>query len=253
MWPTTSALFARVGIAPTARCLDLGCGGGDVTRELAQIASDGVIVGADVDATTVELARAETAAAGIDNVEFRVDDALQPPADGRRFDLVYARFLFTHLADPAKALESITARVDGGGVLVVEDIDCSRTLLLPALARVRTPCRVVQRDRRARGCDPDIGPRLPGLLRDAGLGEVAMNVVQPAGFSGEVKVVAPITMEMVADAMVAADVATSEEVDRTIDELYAFANTGESCRASRALSRPGVEASRSRVLSRRRR
>lgn len=78
---------------------------------------------------------------------------------------------------------------------------------------------------RSRGCDPDIGPRLPGLLRDAGLGEVAMNVVQPAGFSGEVKVVAPITMEMVADAMVAADVATSEEVDRTIDELYAFANT----------------------------
>ena len=32
-------------------------------------------------------------------------------------------------------------------------------------------------------------------------------------------------MEMVADAMVAADVATSEDVDQTIDELYAFANT----------------------------
>jgi hypothetical protein len=38
-------------------------------------------------------------------------------------------------------------------------------------------------------------------------------------------VIAPITMEMVADAMVAADVATSEDVDQTIDELYTFANT----------------------------
>ena len=225
MWPTTSALFARVGIAPTARCLDLGCGGGDVTRELAQIASDGVIVGADVDTTTVELARGETAEAGIDNVEFRVDDALQPPADGRRFDLVYARFLFTHLADPAKALESITARVDGGGVLVVEDIDCSGHFCYPPSPAFARYVEWYSETARARGCDPDIGPRLPGLLRDAGLGEVAMNVVQPAGFSGEVKVVAPITMEMVADAMVAADVATSEEVDRTIDELYAFANT----------------------------
>ena len=77
----------------------------------------------------------------------------------------------------------------------------------------------------ARGCDPNIGPRLPGLLRDAGLGDIAMNVVQPAGFSGEVKVIAPITMEMVADSMVAADVATSEEVDQTFEELIAFANT----------------------------
>jgi hypothetical protein len=71
----------------------------------------------------------------------------------------------------------------------------------------------------------NIGPRLPGLLRDAGLDDIAMNVVQPAGFSGEVKLIAPITMEAVADAMVAADVATSEDVVQTIDELYAFTNT----------------------------
>jgi hypothetical protein len=52
-----------------------------------------------------------------------------------------------------------------------------------------------------------------------------LSLARPAGFSGEVKVIAPITMEMVADAMVAADVATSEDVDQTIDELYTFANT----------------------------
>jgi SAM-dependent methyltransferase len=225
MWPTTSALFARVGIAPAARCLDVGCGGGDVTRELAQIASDGLVVGTDLDATTVDLARRETANAGVDNVEFRVDDVLQLPADDQRFDVVYARFLFTHLADPAKALESITACVDPGGVLVVEDIDCSGHFCYPpSLAFARYVDWYIK-TAHARGCDPNIGPRLPGLLRDAGLDDIAMNVVQPAGFSGEVKLIAPITMEMVADAMVAADVASSEEVDQTIDELYTFANT----------------------------
>ena len=225
MWPTTSALFARVGIAPTARCLDLGCGGGDVTRELAQIASDGFVVGTDLDATKVELARAETAKAGVDNVEFRIDDVLQPPADDQRFDVVYARFLLTHLADPAKALENITARVEHGGVLVVEDIDCSGHFCYPPSPAFVRYVEWYIETARARGCDPNIGPRLPGLLRDAGLDEIAMNVVQPAGFSGEVKLIAPITMEAVADAMVAADVAASEEVNQTIDDLYAFTNT----------------------------
>jgi SAM-dependent methyltransferase len=225
MWPTTSALFSRVGIEPTARCLDVGCGGGDVTRELAQIASEGFVVGADLDATNVALARAETAQAGMDNVEFRVDDVVQPPADDQRFDVVYARFLFTHLADPAKALENITARVDPGGVLVVEDIDCSAHFCYPPSAAFARYVDWYIKTAHARGCDPNIGPRLPGLLRDAGLGDIAMNVVQPAGFSGEVKLIAPITMEMVADAMVAAEVATSEQVSQTIDELYAFANT----------------------------
>jgi ubiquinone/menaquinone biosynthesis C-methylase UbiE len=181
MWPTTSALFARVGIAPTARCLDLGCGGGDVTRELAQIASDGFIVGADLDATTIELARAETTEAGIDNVEFRVDDALQPPADGQRFDFVYARFLFTHLADPATALQSIRARVAPDGVLVVEDIDCSGHFCYPASPAFARYVEWYSKTACARGCDPNIGP-MPALLRDAGLGDIAMNVVQPAGF-----------------------------------------------------------------------
>lgn len=225
MWPTTRALFARVGIAPTARCLDVGCGGGDVTRELAQIASDGFVVGTDLDATQVELARAETAKAGVDNVEFRVNDVLQPTADAQQFDVVYARFLFTHLADPAKALENIRARVGPGGVLVVEDIDCSGHFCYPPSPAFARYVEWYIETARARGCDPNIGPRLPGLLRDAGFDDIAMNVVQPAGFSGEVKLIAPITMEAVADAMVAADVATSEDVDQTIDELHAFANT----------------------------
>jgi SAM-dependent methyltransferase len=182
-------------------------------------------VGADLDARTVELARAETELAQVDNVEFRVDDVVQPPADDQRFDVVYARFLFTHLADPAKALENITARVDPGGVLVVEDIDCSAHFCYPPSPAFARYVDWYIKTAHARGCDPNIGPRLPGLLRDAGLGDIAMNVVQPAGFSGEVKVIAPITMEMVADSMVAAGVATSKEVDQTLEELFAFANT----------------------------
>jgi SAM-dependent methyltransferase len=77
--------LSRVGIAPTARCLDLGCGGGDVTRALAGITSDGFAVGADLDETKLELARAEAATAGVENIEFRLEDVMRPVRD-ERFD-----------------------------------------------------------------------------------------------------------------------------------------------------------------------
>jgi ubiquinone/menaquinone biosynthesis C-methylase UbiE len=36
-WPDTAALFARAGVSPGMRCIDLGCGGGEVTLEIAEL------------------------------------------------------------------------------------------------------------------------------------------------------------------------------------------------------------------------
>lgn len=52
MWPTTRELLARVGVPEDARCLDVGCGGGDVTIPLARLAPRGQVVGTDVDETS---------------------------------------------------------------------------------------------------------------------------------------------------------------------------------------------------------
>jgi hypothetical protein len=77
----------------------------------------------------------------------------------------------------------------------------------------------------ARGGDPEIGPRLPSLLAGAGLRELGMNVVQPAGMEGEVKLIGPITLEAVGDAVLAAGLATAEELSRLLEELSSFART----------------------------
>lgn len=50
-----------------------------------------------------------------------------------------------------------------------------------------------------------------------------MNVVQPAGTDGEVKLISALTMENIADAVIAEGLATREDADGIIDELYAFA------------------------------
>lgn len=225
MWPTTEALFSRIGVDRAARCLDVACGGGDVSVALAALAPDGGVVGTDVDETKLELARSEAASAGLRNVEFRVEDVMEPATDRAIFDVVYVRFLLTHLPDPAKALRNICARLAPAGVLIVEDIDHSGSFCHPHSAAFGRYVEFYTQAVQARGCDPNIGPRLPSLLVGAGLSDVGVNVVQPAGISGEVKLLSPMTLEAIADAVLASDLVSVDELNKTVDDLYAFANS----------------------------
>jgi 2-polyprenyl-3-methyl-5-hydroxy-6-metoxy-1,4-benzoquinol methylase len=104
MRPTTLPLLERAGVSAGMRCLDVGCGGGDVTFDLASLVGiTGSVVGVDLDATKVELAEGDAEQAEVTNVEFRVADL----ADGLgvdEYDVVYARFVLTHLSDPEAGL-----------------------------------------------------------------------------------------------------------------------------------------------------
>ncbi len=117
------------------------------------------------------------------------------------------RFVLTHLPDPVHAVRNICSRLAPGGVVVVEDIDFSGSFCHPdsvAFGRyVDWYTRAVQ----GRGGDPNIGPRLPAILHEAGLEQRAMHVVQPAGFSGEVKLMPALTLEAIAEAVVSSGLA----------------------------------------------
>jgi len=163
MWPTTRALLERVGLREGMACLDAGCGGGDVTIEIARLVGPrGRVVGTDIDQTKLDIAQREAAESKLANVEFRVSDVGQSGADAE-FDFVYARFLLTHLRDPARALACIREWLRLGGLAVVEDIDFRGHFChpdCPAFWRyVELYTQVVHK----RGADPNIGPRLPEL------------------------------------------------------------------------------------------
>jgi 2-polyprenyl-3-methyl-5-hydroxy-6-metoxy-1,4-benzoquinol methylase len=116
--PGTRVLLDNVGIGAGARCLDIGCGGGHVSRELAQRAGlGGSVLGVDLDETVLELARADVVAVGITNVEFRCDDAAN--LDEASYDVVFARFLLSHVADPALVVERMVRALKPGGAAIV--------------------------------------------------------------------------------------------------------------------------------------
>ncbi|MDX2171036.1 MAG: methyltransferase domain-containing protein [Deltaproteobacteria bacterium] len=223
MAPTTRALLARAGVGAGMTCLDVGCGGGDVSVELARLVGPrGRVIGIDMDATKIDLARREAAALGLANVEFRVATIAQPGVTGG-IDVAYARFVLTHLPDPQAVLAQLRGVLRPGGRMVVEDIDFTGHFAhpdAPAFRRyVYLYTQVVQR----RGADPNIGLRLPGLLLAAGYGGVGVQVVQPAGLTGEVKELSPLTLESIVDALVDEGLATADEVAATVRDLYAFA------------------------------
>jgi 2-polyprenyl-3-methyl-5-hydroxy-6-metoxy-1,4-benzoquinol methylase len=194
-----------------------------VTFELAnRIGPAGRFVGMDIDDVQLELARREAAEQGLNHVEFRRSDIneceLEPD-----FDLVYSRFVLTHLRDPSAALAKMRQALRPGGLLVIEDVDFGGHFSHPESAAFRNYVRLYSDVARRRGADPNIGRRLPELLTGAGFERVQMLIAQPAGTHGEVKLISPLTMEFIAEAILAEGLAERHEIDRIIAELYEFA------------------------------
>jgi ubiquinone/menaquinone biosynthesis C-methylase UbiE len=235
MRPATLSLLERAGLRPGMVCLDAGCGSGDVTFDLARLVGPaGRVVGMDIDSVKIELARSEAATEGIANVEFRLVNISESDPEPE-FDFVHSRFLLTHLLDPAGTLKKIREAMRPGGILAVSDIDFRGYFSHPDFPAARRFAELYTETVNRRGGDPNIGPRLPGLLAENGFENVQMNIVQPAGFEGEVKLMSPLTMEAISDSVVAEGLASKAETDEIVAELAEFA-----ARPDTVLSMPRV-------------
>src|SRR5260370_42306287 len=123
MWPTTERVLQEAGLAPGMTCLDLGCGGGDVTLRLAtSVGPKGQVIGLDMDEIKLDLARQAAAQMGLGNVRFQQVN-VQDWVEESQYNCIYSRFLLTHLADPLRVLQQMLRAVRPGGVAVGGDID----------------------------------------------------------------------------------------------------------------------------------
>jgi len=222
MRPTTLWLLEQAGLRSGYRCLDLGCGGGNVVHEMARIVGPGgSVTGVDSDPQIVELDRQDAKVAGASNVVYHVADA--HVFDGGPFDLVYARFLLSHVAEPDSVLARMRQLARPGGRIAVESIDMSGSYCYPhdpSHARfTELYTEVVRRG----GGDADLGRRLPVMALAAGLGNVGWNVFQPVRASGPHKHLQAVTMERIRPAVLDHGLATDQETDSIINGMHIFA------------------------------
>lgn len=110
---------AIAALAPQAgeRILDVGCGPGATTVELAQrVGADGELVGLDIAEGMIGAAKRRAERAGVTNARFVVADAGTDPLDGP-FDGVFSRFGVMFFPDPPTAIANIAGALRPGGRL----------------------------------------------------------------------------------------------------------------------------------------
>jgi ubiquinone/menaquinone biosynthesis C-methylase UbiE len=212
MASATAAFLSRVGVRPGWHCLDVGCGDGQVTVELARaVGPTGRVVGIDTDEDALALARQATRRAGV-QAEFSCADATEP-FKSDAFDLVYARLVLSHLADPSRALRAMRSAARAGGSVAVEDLFTGTLRSEPPAGALDRLQEVYSATVRAAGGDPTIGPRLRALLTAAGLDQVRELTVENPMTAVEDKLFLAELVDNMRDTMLASQTATAAELD----------------------------------------
>jgi len=133
--PLGLAAIERARVAAGEHVVDVGCGCGQTTLQLAErVGPEGAVLGIDVSARM--LGRARERAKALANVRFENADA-QTHRFGERFDLVFSRFGVMFFADPVAAFANLHGALRPGGRLAFvcwQAIDRNPWLLVPLRA-----------------------------------------------------------------------------------------------------------------------
>ena len=152
------------------RLLDVGCGPGTLTVDLARRVAPGAVVGVDRSEQVVDEARAHAAAEGVDNVTFVAADFRDVETDG--FDVVHAHQVLQHLTDPIGALTAMRERARPGGIVAARDSIYSSFTWAPDEDRLDRWLEVYLAVTERNGADADAGKRLLGWAHESGLSDV---------------------------------------------------------------------------------
>lgn len=154
----------ELGIGPGATALEVGCGNGSIAAWLAgQVVPGGSVVGLDLDLSLI--------AASAPEVEFRQGDILAGPVDPGGFDLVTARAVLHHVADPDLAIANLVAGLARGGAILLIEPD-----FLPVSVAAPPPVKAFWDGwlawAREQGIDYHVGRALAPRLAALGLSQI---------------------------------------------------------------------------------
>ncbi|WP_214405406.1 methyltransferase domain-containing protein [Pseudonocardia lacus] len=165
-----SAAYLVEHLRPGAAVLDVGCGPGTITVDIARLVAPGPVLGIEPVPGPLEQARGR--AAGVDNATFALGDVYALDHAEGSFDVVHAHQVLQHLTDPVAALREMLRVCRPGGVVAARDADYAAMTWYPADPRLDRWLAVYRAVAHGNGAEPDAGRRLLAWARAAGAAEV---------------------------------------------------------------------------------
>jgi ubiquinone/menaquinone biosynthesis C-methylase UbiE len=174
VWRTAenSAAYLLPELRSGLDLLDVGCGPGTITLDLARRVAPGAVLGVDRSAAVIERAEAERTAASVPNARFAVDDVYALDLADASFDVAHAHQVLQHLTDPVAALRELRRVLRPGGLLSARDADYASFAWAPASPAITRWNDVYHEVTRRNGAEPDAGRHLLGWAHAAGFTDV---------------------------------------------------------------------------------
>jgi SAM-dependent methyltransferase len=176
-WRTAenSAAYLLPHLRPGLSLLDVGCGPGTITVDLARLVAPGLVVGLDASNEVIAQAEAYASTTGVTNLRFETGDLFALAYDDAAFDVVHAHQVLQHLGDPRSALRELRRVLRPGGVLAARDSDYSAFTWAPANPALDRWRQIYLAVTERNGHDARIGPSLLGLAQAAGFTDVSVS------------------------------------------------------------------------------
>ncbi|WP_420714016.1 methyltransferase domain-containing protein [Streptomyces sp. NRRL WC-3742] len=168
-----SAAYLLPELRPGQALLDIGCGPGTITADLAELVGpQGRVVAVDTSAEVLAQAAEYVAGRGLSNVEFACADVHRLPYRDGEFDVVHAHQTLQHVTDPVGALREMRRVTAPGGVVAARDVDYATMTWYPETPSLERWLELYRQVARGNGGEPDAGRRLLAWAREAGFTEV---------------------------------------------------------------------------------
>jgi SAM-dependent methyltransferase len=166
-WRTVANSAAHLSpyLRPGVTLLDVGCGSGSITADLADHIAPGRVSAVDSSAEAIAQARLAVAERAVD---FSIGDIHQLQFADGTFDVVHAHQVLQHVADPVAALAELRRVCRPDGVVAVRDGDYAAMTWYPLLPELDEWLDLYRRIARTNGGEPDAGRRLLAWARAAG-------------------------------------------------------------------------------------
>ena len=163
----SSAAYLLPLLRPGLDLLDVGCGPGSITIDLAEAVAPGRVRGIEISDAALPAARKAAAERGVP-VEFAVDDAYRLTDPDDSYDITHAHQVLQHLSDPVAALRELRRVTRPGGVVAVRDADYGAFTWSPADERLDAWLALYQAVARGNDAEPDAGRHLLAWAHEAG-------------------------------------------------------------------------------------